>query len=316
MTEIILHIGAHKTGTTTLQRLFAENRALLQERGVLYPESNWYHYAQHRLAFALRAQSFEVAGGCAEAREQINELCRAISETKAEKVFVSSEELFSIPLGKLRLLAERLGEWPVRIIAVVRRPDDMLLSLYNQNIKHPGNSFRRPIKYYLENPREIDPDMQANACIGNWIELFGQDNVTLLDYEAKSPVDIIIDHLGLAGHLAPPLQRDNPRVPGIVGEIIRLSKMIDMPAERQARLFRIALGLFSERPKLDISKGDRAAIVATFEAENDALFARFGRENPYRVERLSFEQETAEIAKPLNMRDMIMLVNRILEKTE
>ncbi|WP_375551450.1 sulfotransferase domain-containing protein [Rhodophyticola porphyridii] len=316
MPEVILHIGAHKTGTTTLQRLFAENRELLENHGVLYPDTNWYHYAQHRLAFALRAQSFDVAGGCAEARAQLDLLCRAISETKAEKVFVSSEELFSIPLGKLRLLAERLGEWPVRIIAVVRRPDDMLLSLYNQNIKHPGNSFRRPIGYFLENPHEIDPDMHANTCIGNWIELFGQDNVTLLDYELKSPVDVIIDHLGMAGHLAPPFQRDNPRVPGIVGEIIRLSKMIDMPAERQARLFRVALNLFSGRPKLDIPTEDRASIIAAFEAENDALFARFGRENPYRVNSLSFDEEVGEAAKPLNMRDMIMLVNRILEKPE
>ena len=37
MSEIILHIGTHKTGTTTLQNTLFHNRALLKARGLVYP---------------------------------------------------------------------------------------------------------------------------------------------------------------------------------------------------------------------------------------------------------------------------------------
>lgn len=38
MSRAVLHVGAHKTGTTTLQHLCALNRALLARHGVIYPE--------------------------------------------------------------------------------------------------------------------------------------------------------------------------------------------------------------------------------------------------------------------------------------
>ena len=37
MSEIVIHIGTHKTGTTTLQNTLFHNRALLKARGVTYP---------------------------------------------------------------------------------------------------------------------------------------------------------------------------------------------------------------------------------------------------------------------------------------
>ncbi|HVH02381.1 MAG TPA: hypothetical protein VM891_05425, partial [Amaricoccus sp.] len=37
MSEIVLHIGTHKTGTTTIQDTLFHNRALLRARGVVYP---------------------------------------------------------------------------------------------------------------------------------------------------------------------------------------------------------------------------------------------------------------------------------------
>jgi len=38
MARVVLHIGTHKTGTTTIQHVFARNREILQEAGLIYPE--------------------------------------------------------------------------------------------------------------------------------------------------------------------------------------------------------------------------------------------------------------------------------------
>ncbi|WP_397544404.1 hypothetical protein [Roseovarius salis] len=56
MPTLLIHIGAHKTGTTALQRAFEQNTAVLAAHGVTYPRTNWFHFAQHRLAFLWRRQ--------------------------------------------------------------------------------------------------------------------------------------------------------------------------------------------------------------------------------------------------------------------
>ena len=38
MSKVILHIGTHKTGTTTIQDTFALNRNLLSGKGLVFPE--------------------------------------------------------------------------------------------------------------------------------------------------------------------------------------------------------------------------------------------------------------------------------------
>ena len=37
--ELIIHIGTHKTGTSSLQTFLATNRSVLIKHGIYYPES-------------------------------------------------------------------------------------------------------------------------------------------------------------------------------------------------------------------------------------------------------------------------------------
>ena len=37
--RLVIHIGMHKTGSTTIQRFLSRNRLVLRLAGVLYPES-------------------------------------------------------------------------------------------------------------------------------------------------------------------------------------------------------------------------------------------------------------------------------------
>ena len=36
--RLILHAGTHKTGTTSIQKVLADNREWLRERGLIYPD--------------------------------------------------------------------------------------------------------------------------------------------------------------------------------------------------------------------------------------------------------------------------------------
>ncbi|HVX35469.1 MAG TPA: hypothetical protein VHC71_04540, partial [Hyphomicrobium sp.] len=48
-----IHIGAPKTGSTFLQRVFYDNRGELRTRGLLYPEANIRGFGHHDIAFLI-----------------------------------------------------------------------------------------------------------------------------------------------------------------------------------------------------------------------------------------------------------------------
>ena len=53
MKTIFLHVGTHKTGTTSIQHFLARNRYELQERGFSYPDIHMLEDAHHCLGGQL-----------------------------------------------------------------------------------------------------------------------------------------------------------------------------------------------------------------------------------------------------------------------
>jgi hypothetical protein len=51
--RFLLHIGANKTGTSSVQRMLATNAPALARAGWVYPKFHLHHCAHHRLAYAL-----------------------------------------------------------------------------------------------------------------------------------------------------------------------------------------------------------------------------------------------------------------------
>ena len=90
MARLVLHIGTHKTATTTVQDTFHNNRTLLAEQGVVYPDLG-RHSGHHGLLtdwISLPA-AYELSGG------GINNL-RALAKEYVDKdvtLFLSSEEM-------------------------------------------------------------------------------------------------------------------------------------------------------------------------------------------------------------------------------
>ncbi len=74
MTELILHIGAHKTATTALQRLLSESEKYLVQSGIIYPKIAWFQYAHHRLAFGFKSILDPVRGDLPDPMAEISEL--------------------------------------------------------------------------------------------------------------------------------------------------------------------------------------------------------------------------------------------------
>ena len=52
--KIILHVGLHKTGTTSLQSYFGKNRKELKSLGVLYPEFSINNFTPNNHSWPIK----------------------------------------------------------------------------------------------------------------------------------------------------------------------------------------------------------------------------------------------------------------------
>jgi hypothetical protein len=83
-----IHVGPHKSGTTSIQWFLQENREELLDRGYFVPESETKRGAHHALA-----EGFAGLDVGAHRQELVSRSIRAIAETPAEAIVISSEAL-------------------------------------------------------------------------------------------------------------------------------------------------------------------------------------------------------------------------------
>ena len=132
--ETIIHIGRHKTGTTSIQHFLALNEDLFLNRyGIYYPEIGRdplmkYHHPLFR-DWAENKKKLDL--------QLINEVIENAKRKSASRILLSSEILSrdSITETKWIQLKEAFNE-KITIIVYLRRQDKYLESMYAEEIKH------------------------------------------------------------------------------------------------------------------------------------------------------------------------------------
>jgi hypothetical protein len=132
--EIIIHIGRHKTGTTSIQHFLALNEDLLLSRyGIYYPDIGRdplmkYHHPLFR-DWAENKKNLDL--------QLINEIIENAKRKYASRILLSSEILSrdSITESKWLQLKEAFKE-KITIIVYLRRQDKYLQSMYAEEILH------------------------------------------------------------------------------------------------------------------------------------------------------------------------------------
>lgn len=130
MARLILHIGTHKTATTTIQNTFAANRALLARHRLIYPELGRVagHHGLAMQWLPLPAV-YELPGGTAANWARVAALAR-----EGGTVFLSSEEFSRgqpLPRVDLHDLRRRLAPFDqVEVLCTLRDQLSYLQSIY------------------------------------------------------------------------------------------------------------------------------------------------------------------------------------------
>jgi len=317
--HIYIHIGAHKTGTTAVQSVLSANRRLLADRGVLYPTSCTYAHGQHRLAFALKGGRDPSRLDRPVLETELSDLLSEIAASEQPNILVSSEEFFATDPEQLSRMRDALADHVVHIIAVIRRPDELFASIYNQRTK--SISSRATIHYarYLGEPSRLHRDLDFSQCLGDWAKVFGQHALQVLTYESeRDAVALICKHIGMPsdGLDRSRLSANESRNVKTL-DLIRIAKLEGIPATAIAEMVGVADAYFNQTaPRASLlSPEERMTILRAMDPITNVTFERYvGRANEYHSGRFDVADFPAQT--PLSSRDMIKLLANVVENRQ
>ncbi|UHQ55857.1 hypothetical protein [Microbulbifer sp. YPW16] len=136
MTDLILHIGRHKTGTTAIQRFLAANRDWLAQRGYMYPKTGVRGYGHHRIAESMPRRRIGIINA-PEARDLASSVLEEIGENSGLTPILSSEAFQQCPPWIVR---HYLRAQQCKVIVYLRNHLSYLPSAYTQKVHATGYS--------------------------------------------------------------------------------------------------------------------------------------------------------------------------------
>ena len=213
MSKVIIHIGTHKTATTTIQDTFHANRNILEAHGVIYPDLSSFRRdikvtGHHGLVFDWdhMPKIYQLPQGSRGTLTQIAEEYGNSDKT----VFLSSEEFSQVKnkpdayFNELRKLLKAFDE--IEIICVLRTQWQFIQSVYmeiSRKISPP-----RPLS--LVHPVIGTGIFQGlavnyNELLNKLEKAFKPHEITLLDYSTCTR-----DKDGILGSILQHLRLDIP----------------------------------------------------------------------------------------------------------
>ena len=286
---VYIHVGLPKTATTSVQHLAHRNRQTLWWRGLSYPRLPGPKIAHHAIGWSLRGQQHRFPQDCpTDADTILAKTAAAVRRSLPRRILISSETLCELrPDMIARLLDTLAGAGAaVRAIAVVRRPDRLCLSHYNQNVKSAKSEFTL----------DFAPGIKALAArglldfdrrLGPWVEALGPERVRLLLFEDGDPVAAVYADAGLPERRLPAAATTrNTAVPAMLCAILALAKRRGLPPETLRTLQHVGREVFADQPHHCLSRAEAEAIFAAVREDHERFFDRLGRPNPYRAEAL------------------------------
>ena len=171
MSTLYIHIGTHKTGTSTIQRYFNSMASRFRKQGILqYPESGRPDIApdgHHLLAWSLSKFIQKKRGDYD--KSSWADLLREIEADNMATIFISAEGLCYLTEEEIDELASMIKEFDSKVIIYLRNQLSFMASDYKQQIKSgtQAETFRK----YLEK--------NINRCnylylVQKWSNVFGQ----------------------------------------------------------------------------------------------------------------------------------------------
>ena len=170
--ELILHIGRHKSGTSSLQHFLGAARDHLSGQGVLYPQAGCPNrIAHHAIAAQCHSGQSDGADLAAAVRREL--------EPHHARILLSSEAFQNLPdLTRLRDFADALDVGRIRVLCYLREHLDYAVSGYRQMIQNQPRFV--PFRKFVRGLGDMAPFVARWRALGD-LELCWYDRSRLKD---------------------------------------------------------------------------------------------------------------------------------------
>ncbi len=308
---LYLHIGSHRTATTSIQSFLLRNFEALIAQGCLLPFRKPRHFEMINAIFAGERKIDKVA-------EQLHERADSKApEAEITRLILSDEDISM--RRDISVLGEFRNHFDVKVVYSLRRQDLWLESWYFQNIKWQWNPSLSHCTFqeFLDRRDEFHW-IHYDRYVRHLEEVFGAENIILNVFEKgqmpDGPVAAFCRATGNEALIgATPEPHVNFSMSAAMVEFARHLPMDEL-APPQRELLRRALeavdrdilghaGKQSERlMPLDL----RQAILSEYEAGNSALAARhFNRDALFLDPLPEADAPLAQLVIPQNSQDLI-----------
>lgn len=268
MRKLFLHVGVHRTGTTSTQRFMRENFDTLLRKGLLYPFGVKRH---DRLILRILDGSLKVEDLALDLEK------RAGSHPHPVHSVVLSDEDISL-IRDFNLFAPLKERFEVKVVVSMRRQDLWLESWYLQNIKWQWNPALAHLSFdeFFERRAEFFWIDYAER-FAHFETVFGPGSVVAGVFERgdmpEGPIQSFLHMLGIQDltGFGPFVHRNSSLTP-LMSEFMRNLPMDEMPIpERtlvEAACIEVDKTLPTNGSKLLMNFDQRAQVVAEYADSN------------------------------------------------
>ncbi|MCR6031477.1 hypothetical protein GGQ22_08445 [Nocardioides sp. zg-579] len=175
--RVVLHVGLMKSGTSYLQQRLGANRALLRERGVLFPGGTWRDQVLAVSDVLERKQAGPAARG---------RWASLVAEAAAYDgvVVVSMEFLGPAPPAKVAEVVSSFGDTPVEVVLTLRDLGRGVPAMWQESLQNGGTTDwaayvaglagkRRPARAFWR-------QQGMGRIVGNWAAVVGPGRTTVV----------------------------------------------------------------------------------------------------------------------------------------
>ncbi|HEY5962944.1 MAG TPA: hypothetical protein VIU42_02890 [Xanthobacteraceae bacterium] len=283
---LFLHIGRHKSGTSSIQHFFNQNRTALERDGILYPApaSGVAHHAWSATIKDVQ-KGLRDMSALGALRAMVDDYAAS-----ANTVVVSSEDFQDIL--KPELVREALGRHDVTVVAYLREHFAYAWSAYSQRVQ--ANRFTLSFAEFLE-----DFSQDYLEFLNRWASAFGASSIKarIFDRSHLKSGDVVEDFCALVGIDNPgryPRRRTaNPSIGWrLINAKIEINRSLagtGKPLASEGALYNLFEALTASHPRLAEKPVFDAEFVAAYQRrflESDAAMARkyFGIDgSPFRL---------------------------------
>lgn len=186
MKKAIIHIGGHKTGTTSIQKNLLDNAELLNKQGINYPKELLIEpehlFGQHSIPWYLINKQFKLGKKMSFQAEEIIDFFQQV-QNQQQDVLLSSEEFIWLESEHILRLKELLPDFEFYIILYVRRQDEAAPALYQTHVIYSG--IIELFETWMENKWH---GFDYFSIINRWIEKI-QAKVIVRSYEKSQLIE-------------------------------------------------------------------------------------------------------------------------------